>query len=461
VEALLEPLADRPGTLLMHLGRPDDFSAGHTVIGWDPFLVLQARGTECVLRPAHGEASRTYGNPWYLLDALMARFEVLQVSGWPFPAGGCLGYWGFDLKHGVEPQLRPRARDDLELPDAWLGFYDRLLILDHDRNRTCIVSTGLAADATCSATLRQERLAEVRRHLAQWGNHPAAAPSAPPVRQYRELPAGMASSLAAAGFVAAVRRAQEYIRAGDIYQVNLAQRLSTRLAAGGWPFYQRLARVCPAPYQAFIQTGDFQLASCTPELFLELHGDQVRTRPIKGTRPRAADPVRDGHLAHELQTSEKENAELLMITDLLRNDLGRICAYGTVRVPELARLERYPHVQHLVASITGRLRPDVTHAGAVAACFPGGSITGAPKVRALEIIDELEPVTRGPYTGAWGYLGFNRRSHLNMTIRSAVLAAGSAHYHVGAGIVADSDPEAEYRETIAKAGGFIDALEPL
>jgi len=190
-----------------------------------------------------------------------------------------------------------------------------------------------------------------------------------------------------------------------------------------------------------------------------LTGGQIRTRPIKGTRPRSPDATRDAQLMYELQTSGKELAELVMITDLLRNDLGRVCEFGSVQVPELVRLERYAHVQHLVSTVEGRLRPDVTHFEAFASCFPGGSVTGAPKFRAMEIIDELEPNVRGPYTGALGYLGFNRESQLSIIIRAAVCKDGNAYFHTGAGIVAESNPAAEYDETLAKAAGFLEALQ--
>ena len=258
----------------------------------------------------------------------------------------------------------------------------------------------------------------------------------------------------------AVERAQRYIRAGDIYQVNLAQRLSAPCPISGWAFFDRLTNRSPAPFSAGYDCGDFQLISTSPELFLRLSGHHILTRPIKGTRPRDADPIRDAQLAWELQRSEKENAELVMITDLLRNDLGRVCEYGSVKVPDLMRLERFAQVQHLVSTIEGQLRPQVTHLDALAACFPGGSITGAPKIRAMEIIDELEPVARGPYCGCHGYLGFNRESQLSITIRTAVVQNHQAWFHVGAGIVADSQPDAEYAETLAKAGGFLAALSP-
>jgi len=266
------------------------------------------------------------------------------------------------------------------------------------------------------------------------------------------------SSFSRADFVAAVECARRYIRAGDIYQVNLSQRLAALCSLAGWDFFQRLTAVSPAPFAAFLDCGEFQIASSSPELFLRLSGPHIQTRPIKGTRPRAADPTRDAQLSYELQTSAKEMAELVMITDLLRNDLGKVCEYGSVQVPELVRLERYPHVQHLVSTVEGRLRSGVTHVAALASCFPGGSITGAPKIRAMEIIDYLEPVTRGPYTGALGYLGFNRESQLSILIRAAVCQEGMAYFHIGAGIVADSVPSAEYQETLAKAGGFFATL---
>ncbi len=218
------------------------------------------------------------------------------------------------------------------------------------------------------------------------------------------------------------------------------------------------ARFRPRRFLLTSTAENFQLASSSPELFLRLSGRHILTRPIKGTRPRSADPTRDAQLTYELQTSAKEMAELVMITDLLRNDLGRVCEYGSVQVPELVRLERYAHVQHLVSTIEGRLRNGVTHFAAFASCFPGGSVTGAPKIRAMEIIDELEPITRGPYTGALGYLGFNRESQLSIIIRTAIAKGRRAYFHVGAGIVTDSQPEAEYDETIAKARGFLNTL---
>jgi para-aminobenzoate synthetase component 1 len=271
--------------------------------------------------------------------------------------------------------------------------------------------------------------------------------------------ADVSSNISRAEFLAAVERTQRYIWAGDIYQANLSQRLTAQCDYTGWELFQKLNAVSPAPFSAFIDCGEFEIASSSPEQFLRMSGSHIVTRPIKGTRPRADDPTRDAQLAYELQTSAKELAELVMITDLLRNDLGKVCEYGSVQVPELARLEKFAQVQHLVSTVEGRLRNDVTHFAAFASCFPGGSITGAPKFRAMEIIDELEPISRGPYCGAIGYLGFNRESQLSVTIRTAICREGVAHFNVGAGIVADSNAEAEYVETLDKARGFFAALK--
>lgn len=264
--------------------------------------------------------------------------------------------------------------------------------------------------------------------------------------------------MSAEDFQDRVRSAQRYIRHGEIYQVNLSHRLSADLRMDPMQFFRNLCAHSPAPFASYLDGGDFQIVSSSPELFLEMRDRSIRTRPIKGTRPRSPDPAADEQLGHELQASSKENAELVMITDLLRNDLGRCCDFGSVEVPELVRLEKYAHVQHLVSTVRGRLRAGLSHLQALATCFPGGSITGAPKFRAMDIIEELEPVIRGPYTGALGYFGFNQQSQLSILIRTAACAQGRVYFHAGAGIVADSDPRAEYDETLAKAKGFMNAL---
>ena len=493
-ESLVARLHGEPGVVLLRSNLFDFPQARYSLVTARPFLSLRSYGSRCELQH-DGVAHTQFGNPWRILDGLMARYELLEELDLPFPLGGCFGYWGYDLKNFVEPRLPRRAVNDLELPDCHVGFHASLVVFDHRLDKTWIVATGLQVDGSRSETQAaaqldfwRERISAPLETVATAAPVPQASSPAssggvsPPVpaacaRPPRELatdhdrddrdsrrtipgssPASITSNFTRAEFLDRLAAVQRYIRAGDIYQVNLAQRLSAACPWTGWELFERLAAVSPAPFSAFLDCADFQVASSSPEMFLRLSGSHIQTRPIKGTRPRDHDPNRDAQFTYELQTSPKEMAELVMITDLLRNDLGRVCEYGSVQVPELVRLERYPQVQHLVSTVEGRLRPEVTHFAALAACFPGGSITGAPKIRAMEIIDELEPVARGPYTGCHGYLGFNRESQLAITIRTAVCKPGRAWFHAGAGIVADSIPAAEYDETLAKARGFVAAL---
>ena len=497
-ESLVAQLRDESGIVLLRSNLFDSPQARYSFVAANPFLTFRSFGSSCEI--ASGSQLSTlnsqlqFGNPWHILDALMARFELLDEIDLPFPLGGCFGYWGYDLKNFTEPKLPRRAINDLELPDCHVGFYDSLVVFDHRLVKVCIVSTGLNADGSRSEARAQKQNEFWLAKLAD-GLTPTLTPALSLSERAREnsvprranlkvtdlrktqeqfppllgeragVRADVVSNISKADFLTAVECAQRYIRAGDIYQVNLSQRLTAQCRLSGWELFEKLSAVSPAPFAAFLDCDDgsrhcrFQIASSSPEQFLRLSGSHIQTRPIKGTRPRDADPTRDAQLAYELQTSAKELAELVMITDLQRNDLGKVCEYGSVQVPELAKLEKFAQVQHLVSTVEGRLRKGVTHFAAFASCFPGGSITGAPKFRAMEIIDELEPISRGPYFGAIGYLGFNRESQLSIAIRTALCRDGLAHFSVGAGIVADSRPEAEYEETLAKSRGFFAALK--
>ncbi len=286
---------------------------------------------------------------------------------------------------------------------------------------------------------------------AQWQPHPTAHCIRP----------GFATAMPPAEFMRLVSRAKDYIADGHIYQVNLSHRFRAPWSGEPWAFYEALRHYSPAPNAAYLDLGGRAVLSTSPECFLKMSGAHVLTRPIKGTRPRRADLQADEKSMLDLITSPKEIAELVMITDLERNDLGQVCEYGSVSVPDLLKLERHEQVFHLVSTVEGRLRANVDHASALAACFPGGSITGAPKKRAREIIAELEPEPRGLYTGAIGWLGFNGESQFSIAIRTAIVESGEAHFHVGAGIVADSLPEAEWQETLDKAAGLLLAASRL
>lgn len=467
-ESLVERLAGQRGIALLRSAGFDSPQARYSFVVANPFLTFRSFGSRCEvtsfgLQRAPAAVQLQFGNPWHLLDALMARYELLDEIDLPFPLGGCFGYWGYDLKNFTEPKLPRRAVNDLELPDCHVGFYASLVVCDHRLGKTCVVATGLGADGARTEARAQEQVEFWRSTLQQ--DLPQSHRATEEVDKTKSAPwrrdsvVKPDSNLSRDDFISKVVRAQQYIRTGDIYQVNLSQRLAASWVGSGWELFTCLLAVSPAPFAAFLDCGDFQIASSSPEQFLRMSGSHIATRPIKGTRPRSADATRDAQLAYELQTSAKELAELVMITDLLRNDLGRFCEFGSVQVPELAQLERFAQVQHLVSTVEGRLRKDITHFAALASAFPGGSITGAPKFRAMEIIDELEPIARGPYCGSLGYLGFNRESQLSISIRTAICKDATAYFHVGAGIVADSSPEAEYEETLAKARGFLAALQ--
>ncbi len=476
-QSLAEIAGLTPGLVLLESAGPWAVAGHFSFLATAPLLIFRSRGAHCELLASDARldtargslpaglpgdafplpcpsASVSYGNPWRLLDRLLARFDLAAELDLPFPAGFCAGFWGYELRQFVEPRLRPHPQPFPVLPDCWLGFYDSLVVFDHASAGVWIISTGLEADGSRSARRRDERLDWWRRRLETPPREVEGPPrhSLCPGEPVLEAPEEES-------FLRQVRRAQQYIRQGDIYQVNLARCWTVRTRPDPWAIYRAFVSCSPAPQAAYLQGDAFALASASPELFLRMDGVTVCTRPIKGTRPRGNSPLADQALAEALRRSAKERAELTMITDLLRNDLGKVCTYGSVRVPELMRLEQFSHVQHLVSTVEGRLRAGVTHLRALEACFPGGSITGAPKLRAMQIIDELEPGGRGAYTGCLGYLGFNRQSQLSILIRTACCGPEAVWYHAGAGIVADSIPEQEAAETQDKARGFLDCLD--
>jgi para-aminobenzoate synthetase component I len=351
-----------------------------------------------------------------------------------------------------------------------LGLYDWIIAWDHVQGRAWIISTGLPGEGAARPRRAAERLAWVKRQLAgptagaggrALLSHRIAAPAPSyPVAGFEQGDQiGLRSSFTHRGYLDAVSRVRDYIIAGDIFQANLSQRLEVPLEEDPWHLYRRLREVNPAPFAAYLEFDGTAVASASPERFLRLEeSGKVETRPIKGTRPRGLSPLHDAALSQSLADSEKDRAENLMIVDLLRNDLSRTCLPGSVRVPELFALEHYPTVHHLVSTVTGQMRPGAGATDLLAAAFPGGSITGAPKVRAMEIIAELEPSRRGVYCGSIGYLSITGAMDTSIVIRTLVALGGRAYFSVGGGIVADSDPEQEYRETLDKGRALVNAL---
>lgn len=440
-----ERLRHLPELVLLDSSRPGGALGGASYLTADPFLTLRARGRRVEI--ADGAGRRVLeGDPWLVLQGLLARYRRAPLPALPPFQGGAAGSFGYDLGRHLE-RLPVRARAEPPLPELAVGLYDWVLSHDHQTGRSWLVTTGLPSGSPGAARARREQvLALLDEPLA--GRSPGL----------EIAPARFRSLVARAEYLRAVARAKAYIAAGDIYQVNLSQRLEAAWEGDAWALYRRLRQVSPVPYGAYLALGEATILSASPERFLRLDGDRVETRPIKGTRPRGQTAAEDAALAAELLASEKERAENLMIVDLLRNDLGRVCAVGSVGVPALFALEGYANVWQLVSTVAGRLRPGLDAVDLLRASFPGGSVTGCPKVRAMEIIEELEPVRRGPYCGAIGYLAFTGAMDTSIVIRTLVLTGGRLYLQVGGAVVDDSEPAAEYAETLTKAGAALAAL---
>jgi para-aminobenzoate synthetase component 1 len=423
-------------------------------LGINPFRTLMARETAVQVTDRTGRDAPTVrlydAHP---LDALEVHLAESARDGSPESpfCGGAVGYLSYDLGRLIEP-VPMRARHDLPLPDLSVSFYNGVVAHDHLHNRAHFFATPAAG---VSAPAWLQRAAGRARALRQ---APAAEKPGSPL--WHEPPLLATSNMGRLRYEAAVRRVREYIAAGDVYQVNLTHRFSAPCIFSPLELYGRLRQRSPAPFAAFLDFGAFALASSSPERFLRFDAAtrMLETRPIKGTRPRGASAAEDEALERELLASEKDAAELLMIVDLERNDLGRVCDYGTVAVPTLRDIERYATVLHTVATIRGRVGAGTGAAAMLRATFPGGSITGAPKIRAMQVIDELEPHRRGLYTGAIGYFDFGGNFDLSIAIRTIVSAGGRAYFGVGGGIVADSLPDEEYEETLTKARAMLDAV---
>jgi para-aminobenzoate synthetase component 1 len=408
-------------------------------------------------------------DPFAVLARHLTRFRADSTPGLPPFQGGMAGLFGYDLCHHIERLPRPR-HDEFETPDLAVGMYDWVIGFDHEQRRAWLISSGLPMEGAQQRHRRAvARAHEVQRILRSRENLPPRAGTGRGSRSVISRAALSAchplggrsdvlSSFTREGYLAAVRRAIEYVHAGDCFQVNLSQRLVHPGTLPPIELYARLRERNPAPFGGYFDLGEFALISASPERFLRVEKGLVETRPIKGTRPRGATPQEDERQRVELLLSPKDHAENVMIIDLLRNDLGRVCAYGTVRVSAVCRLESYRTVHHLVSEVVGRLRAGLGPVDLLRAAFPGGSVTGAPKVRAMEIIAELEPTARGPYCGSLGYIGFDGSMDTNILIRTFTVGRGWMQFPVGGGIVADSTPEAEYEETLHKAEGLLRAL---
>jgi para-aminobenzoate synthetase component 1 len=471
-----ELLAPLPYRLFLDSAARGPRLGRYSFLAADPVAVVFSAGAqaECLDLVA-GTRRRVEGDALDAVRRLLTPHRSTPVPELPPFQGGAAGYLAYDWGRVLERLPAPRHQD-LALPAAAFGLYDWVLAWDHEHSRAWLVSTGLPETAPAARRSRAAaRAAAVKASLDGRAQAPAAgaiafggmslprrpqpAPSHPVDDGWWDPHLALRSSFTHAGYLEAVSRVREYIFAGDIFQANLSQRFEAELGEPSWELYRRLRTRNPAPFAAYLDFPDGVVLSASPERFLRVDiAGHVETRPIKGTRPRGVGPEHDAALGLALTASAKDQAENLMIVDLMRNDLSRVCEPGTVRVAELFGLEHYATVHHLVSTVVGDLSPRMDALDLLRASFPGGSITGAPKVRAMEIIAELEPSERGVYCGSIGYWSVTGELDSSIAIRTALAVAGRIYFSAGGGIVADSDPEQEYRETLDKARGMIDAL---
>jgi anthranilate synthase component 1 len=436
VSAYLKLRGDGPSFLL------ESAEQGQRVGRWS-FLGFRPRA---VIRLERGQ----HPDPYAAVSEELARYRIAPLDGLPPFAGGAVGMFGYDLVRSAEPSVGEPNPDDTGMPELAVMVTDVLLAFDHLRHEVTVLANVIAeGDVERAYEEAAAAIVDVRERLR--GPVPQAGVG-------RREPPTFESNLGSEGYAAAVERAKEYIRAGDIYQVVPSQRWSADCPVDAFSIYRGLRAINPSPYMYFLDFEDFEIAGASPEALVTVTGRTVRQRPIAGTRPRADSVEQDLERGRELLADPKERAEHVMLVDLGRNDLGRVCEYGSVTVDELMGVETYSHVMHIVSSVSGTLSPGVSPMDALRASLPAGTLSGAPKIRAMQIIDELEPVGRGPYGGAVGYLSYTGDLDTCIYIRSALVKDGQVHLQAGGGIVADSDPAYEVRETEAKAGAVMDAI---
>ncbi len=425
----------------------------YTFFGIDPFQIVSSRGDRITLRRG-AERQEETGNVFEFLRRLGARYHSVTVPGLPPFTAGAVGYVSYEAVRMLE-RLPPRVAPDVDLEDAVFMYFKSLLAFDHVKHRLFLISNVLTEEGTGSLRAKYEAACRHLDHLESLLRRPLRLPS-------RRRPRGalrVRPNMPRPRYEAMVERSKEYIRAGDIFQVVLSQRMEVPVRVAAFDVYRALRVVNPSPYMYYLRLGESTVLGSSPEMLVKVAGRNVEYRPIAGTRPRGRSEEEDRRLEEELRSDAKECAEHIMLVDLGRNDVGRVCEFSSVRPQEIMFVERYSHVMHLVSQITGRLRPDADTYAALAACFPAGTLTGAPKVRAMEIIDELEPTRRGLYGGAVLYLDFSGNLNSCIVIRTVLIKGKTAYLQAGAGIVADSIPAREYEECLNKARGVLRAFE--
>jgi anthranilate synthase component I len=428
--------------------------ARYSFIGCNPYLIIRAKG-EVVEIIRGGESKKRKGRLIDVMRKVTERQRPVKIAGLPPFTGGAVGYFAYDTVRWVE-NIPQKSEDDLQLDDAVMMFFSNILAFDHVRQQILIISNALLDEGASDLEIRYEKAVGEINSLEAMLSRPARTPefgeSATDTIKIR-------SNFSKADYLKAVEKGKEYIKAGDIFQVVLSQRFTATITSEPFNLYRALRMVNPSPYMFFLKLSDHNVIGSSPEMLVKIVGGTAFYRPIAGTRPRGVNDDEDALLAEELKADEKEKAEHIMLVDLGRNDLGKVCQYGTVEVVDLMLVEKYSHVMHLVSSLRGQLRQDVDRFDALMACFPAGTVTGAPKVRAMEIIDELEPSRRSVYAGAILYLDFSGNLDCCIAIRTLVVKDGKVYIQAGGGIVADSVPEREFQETINKSRALVKAVE--
>lgn len=409
----------------------------YSIAAFKPAVIYSGKNNKLTITQ-EGSSLTLEGNPLQLMKNHMEKYQVPEAEGLPDFQGGAIGYLSYDYARYIE-KLPSMAKDDSGIPEVYFQLFKEWFVFDHQTDKLWLmVLTEKGQEKQADKKLLQ--------WVTQWeADVPAVVPENKPAADQRQV------SMDEAEFIEAVEKVQQYIAQGDVFQVNLSVRQSKPIETEALEVYRQLRLLNPSPYMGYLHTQDFQLVSGSPELLAKVKGSEVSTRPIAGTRSRGRTDEEDLQLANELINNEKERAEHVMLVDLERNDLGRVCNFGTVEVNEFMVIEKYSHVMHIVSNVRGELAEGETWFDVVNATFPGGTITGAPKVRTMEIIEELEPVRRGPYTGSLGWFGFNGNMELNIIIRTMLIKDGVAHVQAGAGVVIDSIPANEYKESLKKA----------
>ncbi len=413
----------------------------YSFLGINPFFILKTSKTE----------------PFSKLREMLSEYRISpSQSGFPF-LGAAVGYIAYDLGFALEHKIQTRNKPDPGVADCYFGFYNTVLGIDHLKHRLHICAVGFPEKKSYLAVALCRKNLKLIEGLLSRINTPTSHRRG----LKKILPTELKSDFKKEDYLKAVKKAKDYIKAGDIYQVNLSQRFQTNTHLGAVEIYRRLRKISPSFFSAYFDAEESQIISSSPERFLKLEGGLVTTRPMKGTRPRGEDKNQDRRFKSQLLNSAKDKAELVMIVDLERNDLGKVCGYDTIQVNRLRQLERYNTVFQTTATVSGKLHKDKDRIDLLRACFPGGSITGCPKIRAMEIIEELEPNRRSIYTGCLGYLSFSGGMDFNILIRTLLKKQEQIFFGVGGGIVADSSPEGEYEETLVKAKAMLQALDAL